>query len=63
MRLASSVGLGIAYAGKARKDVMELLIPIVADSETLDIAEVCAMRRMNPNSHERTLSLCFPMLS
>ncbi len=41
MRIASSVGLGIAYAGKERTDVMELLIPIVADSEALDLAEVC----------------------
>ncbi len=63
MRLASSIGLGIAYAGKERKDVMELLIPIVADAETLDIAEVCVMQRMTPNSRNRTLSLCFPMLS
>jgi 26S proteasome regulatory subunit N1 len=32
MKVAASTGLGIAYAGTAREDVMELLVPVVESS-------------------------------
>mgnify|MGYP000670754118 CR=1 FL=1 len=34
MKCASCTGLGIAYAGTAREDVMEMLIPVVEQSES-----------------------------
>eukprot|EP00529_Nitzschia_sp_RCC80_P004013 CAMPEP_0113481360 /NCGR_PEP_ID=MMETSP0014_2-20120614/22368_1 /TAXON_ID=2857 /ORGANISM="Nitzschia sp." /LENGTH=943 /DNA_ID=CAMNT_0000374853 /DNA_START=95 /DNA_END=2926 /DNA_ORIENTATION=+ /assembly_acc=CAM_ASM_000159 len=33
MKVASCTGLGIAYAGTAREDVMEMLVPVVEQSE------------------------------
>ena len=39
MKCASSTGLGIAYAGMAREEVMDLLIPIVEEGK--DMMEVC----------------------
>ncbi|KAH7481928.1 hypothetical protein PRIC1_009605 [Phytophthora ramorum] len=41
IRCASCLGLGIAYAGSAREDVSELLIPVVSHAdENADIQEV-----------------------
>ncbi|DAZ95507.1 TPA: hypothetical protein N0F65_001846 [Lagenidium giganteum] len=41
VRCASCLGLGIAYAGSAREDVSELLIPVVSHAdENADIQEV-----------------------
>lgn len=40
MRIAAVVGLGIAYAGTGREDIMELLTPIVANADNANAAEV-----------------------
>ena len=40
VRTASVCGLGIAYAGARRSEVMELLVPIAANTEGADITEV-----------------------
>ena len=34
MRIGSIVGLGLAYAGSNREDVIELLLPVLADSNS-----------------------------
>jgi 26S proteasome regulatory subunit N1 len=41
IRLASTCGLAIAYAGQQRQEIMELLIPTAANTESTDIMEVC----------------------
>ena len=40
VRTASVCGLGIAYAGTRREELMELLVPIAANTEGVDITEV-----------------------
>jgi 26S proteasome regulatory subunit N1 len=40
VRTASVCGLGIAYAGTQRDEIMELLVPIAANTEGADIVEV-----------------------
>eukprot|EP00612_Vaucheria_litorea_P000991 CAMPEP_0171460092 /NCGR_PEP_ID=MMETSP0945-20130129/5098_1 /TAXON_ID=109269 /ORGANISM="Vaucheria litorea, Strain CCMP2940" /LENGTH=905 /DNA_ID=CAMNT_0011986209 /DNA_START=83 /DNA_END=2800 /DNA_ORIENTATION=+ len=40
MRIASICGLGIAYAGSRREDVMELLVPVVANTENSNMVEI-----------------------
>jgi 26S proteasome regulatory subunit N1 len=40
IRISAVCGLGIAYAGAQREEVMELLVPIVANTEDADIHEV-----------------------
>ena len=34
MRIGSIVGLGLAYAGSNREDVIELLLPVLTDSNS-----------------------------
>lgn len=40
IRIGAICGLGIAYAGAQREEIMELLVPIVANTEDAKIAEV-----------------------
>eukprot|EP00903_Cladosiphon_okamuranus_P015551 g14356.t1 len=40
MRCGASVGLGVAYAGARREDVVELLTPLVANTENANMVEV-----------------------
>ena len=40
IRLASICGLGIAYAGSQREELMDLFIPIAANTESTNFAEV-----------------------
>jgi Proteasome/cyclosome repeat len=42
MKTAACAGLGISYAGANREDVLELLSPVVANTETADMVEVSA---------------------
>lgn len=39
-RCGTCVGLGVAYAGARREDVVELLTPLVANSENANMVEV-----------------------
>ncbi|CAM9618573.1 unnamed protein product, partial [Phaeothamnion confervicola] len=39
MKCAAVVGLGVAYAGMARQDVLELIAPIIADSDNINMVE------------------------
>lgn len=39
-RVASIMGLGIAYVGTHREDIMELLVPIASNTENANIVEV-----------------------
>lgn len=39
-RVASIMGLGIAYVGTRREDIMELLVPIASNTENANIVEV-----------------------
>lgn len=41
MRCGACVGLGVAYAGARREDVVELLSPLVANTEKANMVEVC----------------------
>lgn len=41
MKCAACTGLGIAYAGTAREDVMEILLPVVESSRPTGFVEVC----------------------
>ena len=44
LRVAAILGLGIAYAGTAREEVMELLLPLVADTGiTMEISSLAAL--------------------
>ncbi|TPX40116.1 hypothetical protein SeMB42_g01547 [Synchytrium endobioticum] len=44
MKMAAIIGLGIAYAGKAREDVMELLLPIISDTGiSMELASLAAL--------------------
>lgn len=44
LRIASIVGLGIAYAGSARAEVLELLLPLVCDtSVTMEISALATL--------------------
>ena len=44
LRSTSIVGLGIAYAGSAREDVYDLLVPLVSDhSVTMEISSLAAL--------------------
>lgn len=40
MRCGACVGLGVAYAGARREDVVELLTPLVANTEGANMVEV-----------------------
>lgn len=40
MRCGACVGLGVAYAGARREDVVELLTPLVANTENANMVEV-----------------------
>ncbi|CAM9644994.1 unnamed protein product [Scytosiphon promiscuus] len=40
MRCGACVGLGVAYAGARREDVLELLTPLVANTENANMVEV-----------------------
>lgn len=40
MRCGTCVGLGVAYAGARREDVVELLTPLVANSDNANMVEV-----------------------
>ncbi|KAJ3301240.1 proteasome regulatory particle base subunit [Kappamyces sp. JEL0829] len=44
LRVASIIGLGIAYAGTAREEVLELLLPLVADTGiTMELSSLAAL--------------------
>ncbi|KAK4052584.1 proteasome regulatory particle base subunit [Microbotryomycetes sp. JL221] len=44
LRIASTIGIGIAYAGTQRDDIRELLLPAVADSSiSMEIASMTAL--------------------
>ncbi|KAL9642075.1 hypothetical protein ABK040_004124 [Willaertia magna] len=44
IRIASILGLGIAYAGSAHEEVFELLMPILADSDqAIEVVAFCAL--------------------
>jgi len=40
LRLSAVMGLGLAYAGTAREDVLEVLLPVAADSDGAPMLEV-----------------------
>ena len=44
LKVASTVGLGLAYAGSHREDLLALLLPVVADESTsTEIAALAAL--------------------
>ncbi|KAI9361204.1 armadillo-type protein [Zopfochytrium polystomum] len=44
IRVAAIVGLGIAYAGSAREDLLELLLPLISDSAlSMELASLAAL--------------------
>lgn len=44
LRVASIMGLGIAYAGSAREEVLELLLPLVSDTGiTMELSSLAAL--------------------
>lgn len=47
MRCGACVGLGVAYAGARREDVVELLTPLVANTENANMVEVSKRHVVN----------------
>lgn len=59
MRCGASVGLGVAYAGGRREDVVELLTPLVANTENANMVEVSDLVSFRSPSLPYTVFLFF----